>query len=230
MKIPMELFDTLLAAMLPERCLLCTERIQQPFCIDCMQLLPWIAIGCEICGAQLSEVGVCGRCQAQPPYYDNVIIPFQYRSPIAEQIQRLKYNRKLRYASPLAAMILQRVWKSPQPPPQVLIPMPLHRHRLRQRGFNQALEIAKPIGNQLGIEVNYSLLARIKNTASQTGLNVKQRHKNVRGAFQVMRPITMKHVALIDDVVTSGNTVNTAARALKRAGVKTVSVWAVART
>ena len=219
-----------LNALVPERCPVCAVRANRGFCADCRQLLPWIMTGCEICGAELPEVGVCGDCQARRPHYDHAVIPFKYRAPVAEQIQTLKYHRQLRHADTLGAMICGRVWKESCPMPDVLIPVPLHPRRLRQRGFNQALEIARRIGGELGVEVRHSSLARIKNTVSQTGLGERQRRRNVKGAFHAAAAIRHAHVALVDDVVTSGSTADAAARALKRAGVETVSVWAAAKT
>ena len=221
----MLLFD----ALLPKRCPLCAARVNRGFCADCLELLPWIMTGCEICGTELLEAGVCGGCQSRRPYYDHAVIPFKYREPVSGQIQLLKYNDQLRYATSLGAMICRRVWKDPTPAPDLLIPVPLHRARLRQRGFNQALEIARRIGAELGVEVSHSLLERIKNTVSQTGLGKRQRRSNVKGAFKALALIQHAHVALVDDVVTSGSTVNAAARALKRAGVERVSVWAAAK-
>ena len=224
-----------LGALLPKRCALCAARTPLAFCADCRQLLPWIASGCEICGAALfEEAGVCGRCQSKRPHYDHAVIPFGYRAPVSSQIQALKYHAQLRCAASLAAMIAVRAWKDPRATPDVLVPVPLHRNRLRQRGFNQSLEIARRLGAELGLEVRHSLLARIKNTVPQTALGKAERRRNVKGAFQaapapVAAPIPA-HVALVDDVVTSGSTVNAAARALKAAGVQTVSVWAAAKT
>lgn len=220
----------MLDALLPQRCPLCAARGHRGFCADCRGLLPWILIGCEICGVELPEAGVCGNCQTRRPYYDYAVIPFKYRAPVSEQIQTLKYHNQLRHAASLAAVICARAWKEPRQMPEALIPIPLHRKRLRQRGFNQALEIARSVGAELGIRVCHSLLVRNKNTASQTNLGEAERRRNVKGAFEAAGALGYAHVALVDDVVTSGNTVNTAARALKRAGVKTVGVWAAARS
>ncbi len=220
----------LLNALVPERCPVCAVRASPGFCGDCRRLLPWIMTGCEVCGTELYEVGVCGGCQSRRPHYDHAVIPFKYRAPVSDHIQTLKYNRQLRHAGSLGAMICRQVWKDQSPAPDLLIPVPLHPRRLRQRGFNQALEIARRIGAELGIDVSHSALARIKNTVSQTGLGERQRRRNVKGAFQAPAPIRHAHVALVDDVVTSGSTANAAARELKRAGVEMVSVWAAAKT
>ncbi|MGR3984006.1 MAG: ComF family protein [Gammaproteobacteria bacterium] len=215
-------------ALLPRRCPLCAARAECGFCDDCRRLLPWIIAACEICGAELPESGVCGRCQAPPPEYEHAVIPFQYGEPVAGQIRMLKYHDQLGHAGALGAMLSRHARPGSPPRPDVLMPVPLHRKRLRRRGFNQALEIARQVGRDLGIEVSHRELRRIKNTVPQVGLGHAARRDNVKGAFRAAR-IRHAHVGLVDDVVTSGSTVNAAARALKRAGVETVSVWAVAR-
>lgn len=223
-----------LNALLPPRCALCRARAGHGFCDDCRPLLPWILAACEVCGAPLPEAaiadaGVCGACQKRRPHYDHALIPFRYGAPVAGQIQSLKYHRQLRFAVGLGAMICARAWKDPRPPPDVLVPVPLHRRRLRARGFNQSLEIARRVGAELGIEVRYEMLARIRHTAPQTSLSRAERQRNVQGAFRAATAVPA-HVALIDDVVTSGSTANAAARELKRAGARMVSIWAAART
>lgn len=223
----MPIITALLDALLPRRCPICATRANG-FCTDCRDLLPWIMIACEVCGAELHEVGICGACQKNPPNYDHAVIPFRYRAPVSEQIQTLKYHRQLRNVGALGAAIGRRAWHS-RIAPQVIIPVPLHPRRLRQRGFNQALEIARQIGKQLDIEVQHRPLARVKYTVPQVGLDARARRNNVRDAFQAVAPIAYSHVALVDDVVTSGSTINAAARALKKAGVERVSVWAAAK-
>jgi len=223
-----------LDALLPARCALCQARAGHGFCDDCRPLLPWILAACEVCGqalpeAAIADAGVCGACQKRRPHYDHALIPFQYGAPVAGQIQALKYHRQLRFAAGLGAMICARAWKDPRPPPQVLVPVPLHRRRLRARGFNQSLEIARRVGAELGIEVSHKMLARIRHTAPQTALSRSERRRNVQGAFSAAAGVP-SHVALIDDVVTSGSTANAAARELKRAGARWVSIWAAART
>ncbi len=222
-------FGAILDALVPARCPVCTAR-SRGICTHCRELLPWITVGCEICGTALYEVGVCGGCQTRRPRYDHSVIPLHYRAPVSEHIQTLKYHRQLNHADSLGALICRRVWQTQTPLPDLLIPVPLHPRRLRERGYNQALEITRRIATELDIEVDYSSLARIKNTIPQVGLGGRARRRNVRGAFQTVAPIRGAHVALVDDVVTSGSTVNAAAHALKQSGVTTVSVWAAAKT
>ena len=219
-------------ALIPKRCQLCATPNRHGICVDCHGLLPWIGVGCEVCGTPLPEAGVCGDCQRQPRHYERGLIPFRYESPIASHIHHLKYNQQLRYADFLGAMMCQQIWQDAGVLPEIIIPVPLHPRRLRQRGFNQALEIARRIGEELGLEVDYTSLLRVKDTVAQVGLSGAARRQNVRGAFRVRNQAAVRgtHVALVDDVVTSGSTVTAAAHALKRAGVTRVSVWAAAKT
>ncbi len=115
------------------------------------------------------------------------------------------------------------------PLPELIIPVPLHHARYRSRGFNQAIEISRPLSATLKIPMDNHAVKRIINTSSQSELHAKERHKNIRGAFQVKKAINAKHIAIIDDVITTGSTVTELAKVLKRAGVKRVDVWSFAR-
>lgn len=135
----------------------------------------------------------------------------------------------------MGKMLSLWVVKNPAQWPDTIVPMPLHRKRIVQRGFNQATEIARVLNKQLGIAIDQTLLKRVKNTVTQTGLNEKMRQQNMRKAFigkvcVGKNPDSYRHVALLDDVVTSGNTVNAAAKTLIDTGVERVSVWAIAKT
>ncbi len=220
---------------MPEKCALCRCVSNLGFCINCQKLLPWTECACEICSIHLSEAGVCGHCQAHRPVYQDSIIPFRYKSPISDQIQALKYSNQLSYAVAMGKMLSLWVVKNPAQWPDTIVPMPLHRKRIVQRGFNQATEIARVLNKQLGIAIDQTLLKRVKNTVTQTGLNEKMRQQNMRKAFigkvcVGKNPDSYRHVALLDDVVTSGNTVNAAAKTLIDTGVERVSVWAIAKT
>lgn len=113
--------------------------------------------------------------------------------------------------------------------PEVLVPVPLHRARLRERGFNQAVEIARPLARRLGLGLNLDSCERVRNTAEQTRLDAAARSKNLRGAFRVVRPFPYRHVAIVDDVLTTGNTVASLAGSLRAVGVEEVEVWSCAR-
>ncbi len=230
--------------LLPERCVLCRRISDLGFCITCQQLLPWTECACEVCGIHLHQPGICGRCQTRPPAYQDSTIPFRYAAPISEYIQALKYTEQLSYAGAIGKMLSLWIVKNSSQwhgsPPDTIVPIPLHRKRITQRGFNQATEIARVLNKQLGIPINHTLLKRVKNTTPQTGLNGKMRQHNMIKAFVGQahigetkaggNPSPHRHVALLDDVVTSGSTVRAAATALLDAGVERVSVWAIART
>lgn len=185
---------------------------------------------CEICSVHLNIPGICGRCQTNPPMYGHSIIPFRYQPPVSDHIKALKYSDQLHYAVSMAKMLSLWVMKNPSALPDTIIPIPLHRQRIRQRGFNQSSEISRIAGRILGVPTGHAIIKRVKNTVTQVGLSEKMRAKNVKNAFAVKNPGNHRHVALLDDVVTSGSTVNAAAASLIAAGVKRVSVWAVARS
>jgi ComF family protein len=130
----------------------------------------------------------------------------------------------------MAELLLAYIEQEMDEPPQLLIPVPLHPGRLRERGYNQALELARPLSRRLAIPLDYLSCRRTRPTQAQSELPMKERRKNVRGAFQVKGEIPARHVALIDDVVTTGSTVTELTRLLKRHGVRRVQVWTLART
>jgi ComF family protein len=203
--------------------------------MNCRKLLPWIACPCETCGAELHQPGICGGCLSRPPAFDCSIIPFGYQEPVASHIQQLKYAGRLHIANAFGEVLSDRIVKNCQELPDTIVAIPLHWRKICKRGFNQSTEIAKVASSILGIPLHYSLLRRTVNTMSQTGLSEKNRLANIRGAFCVSadyrrRCNTIRHVAVVDDVVTSGATVSEAARVLKQAGAGKVTVWAIAKT
>lgn len=177
------------------------------------------------------DVILCGQCQQKPPPFERTIAPLIYQHPVADLIAGLKFHAKLQYGRMLATLLLGKILDSARTEmPQLLIPVPLHRKRLRERGYNQAVELARPLGRQLDIPLDLSSCRRVRATSSQSALHIKERRSNVRGAFQLAKEIAADHVALLDDVVTTGSTVAELARVLRRSGVKRVDVWALART
>lgn len=170
---------------------------------------------------------VCGACLTHPPAYDRTIAALSYRFPADGLIQALKYRSQLPLARLFAELLGQAVSRAPRP--DVLIPMPLHPDRARQRGFNQATEIAKSLAKDLDIALDTASLSRTRNTMAQAALPLDQRHGNVKGAFTCAASVEALHVAVLDDVMTSGATLNEAALALKKAGAAEVSLWVVAR-
>ncbi len=169
----------------------------------------------------------CAGCWRRPGFIDGSCIPFAYAYPVDRLIIGLKFNGDLTAAAELAGLLLPRV--AEQPRPDCLIPVPLHPNRLSKRGYNQALEIARPIAAKLNLPIDCSSSVRVRPTATQVGMDARSRRRNVRRVFAVRATVPGSHIAIIDDVVTTGSTVQELARALKRAGVERVQVWAIAR-
>lgn len=164
----------------------------------------------------------------KPPAFDDSVAAFDYGFPVDVLIQQFKYSQQLALAPWFAERLLERL--SGMPMPEAALAMPLSRARLRERGFNQSLEIAKPLCRALGVVLKPHACERIRDTESQTRLPWKERAKNVRGAFACHENFAHKHVAIIDDVMTSGASVNELAKTLKKSGAIRVSLWVIART
>jgi ComF family protein len=221
----------LLAWIYPGYCQLCGLRTLDGcgLCPGCLESLPRTAAACPRCAAPVGEnVSLCGRCQQEPPAFQAAVAPFAYRPPLDRLIVGLKFHGRLHVSRSLG-LLLARELAGCAELPEVIMPIPLHRSRLRERGYNQALEIARATGKALALPVDGSSLVRVRATAPQTELPRALRRRNVRGAFALAKPVGRRRVALLDDVMTSGATANEAALTLLRAGVERVSVWAVAR-
>jgi len=175
---------------------------------------------------------ICGQCQRRPPAFDRVVPAYLYRPPLTKRIQDIKFAKKFEYLE-AAGFALTREIQRHDLHADMLIPIPLHRQRLKQRGFDQTLEIARVVSRELKIPLNQHGLRRLRPTLAQTTLAPADRARNVRGAFECQRSLADKiaaqNVALIDDVLTTGATCNEAALSLKHAGAGQVSVWVLAR-
>lgn len=209
-------------------CLLCgNPALESNICAGCRADLPWLdANQCSRCAHPLSVPGLCGRCIAEPPHYDRVIAACRYAFPLDSLIQSYKYSGRLVAGAALASLLANRV----QQRPDLIVPVPLTAQRLRERGFNQALELARVLGQQLRAPVNAQLCVKTRDTAPQTRLPWKERRKNIRGAFVVEGGVAGCHVAVVDDVLTTGATLSELARNLKRAGAASVTGYVIART
>ncbi len=173
---------------------------------------------------------ICGACIQQAPPFTRTVCPLQYQFPVDRLVQAFKFNRQLAAGRVLSHLMCEYMGSEGFTFPDMLIPVPLHNVRMRQRGFNQACELGTYIGRVFGIPLLITALRRHRNTQAQSGLSRKQRRQNVRGAFYwhgAIKPA--RHVALIDDVMTTGTTVTECARVLKKAGAKRVDVWVAAR-
>ena len=209
-------------------CLLC--GIPAPefnICAGCRADLPWLdANHCSSCAHPLPTPGLCGRCISEPPHYDNVVAACRYAFPLDGLIQAYKYSGRLAAGTALASLLAGRVLRRPD----LIVPIPLTAQRLRERGFNQALELARVLGLHMGVPVHAQLCVKTRDTLPQTRLPWKERRKNIRGAFVVEGGVAGCHVAVVDDVLTTGATLSELARNLKRAGAATVTGYVIART
>ena len=222
--------------ILPPSCVLCGERGQAPIldlCRPCAQDLSLNLHACHQCAAPLAgpvaDALICGRCLRQPPRFDRAFVPFRYTYPLDQLIRAFKYRGILSYGRVLGSLLAERLSARQMPTPELIVPVPLYPSRQRERGFNQASELARPISQSLNVPFDERLCRRIRATADQTELDARSRRRNVRRAFEVTGKIGLRHVAVLDDVLTTGSTANEVTRVLKRAGVETVEIWAVAR-
>ncbi len=214
----------------PARCALCGERVPDGggLCAGCRADMPRAAAGCECCGTPLPVAGRCGRCLVKPPVFDAVHSLYLYEQPVIHLIHALKFDAKLHLARTLGGLLADHIATLPGARPEKLLPVPLHPRRLRERGYNQALELARPLAKQLGIAVDFTSCKKIRYVAPQATLSADQRRKNIRGAFSVNGAINARHVAIVDDVMTTGATAAELARTLKKAGIARVDVWVCA--
>ncbi len=220
----------LVHSILPQDCLLCgAPNASEGLCTSCRTALPWFDLPhCPRCSLPTPGGEVCGHCLRHPPSTDRTIAAFRYDFPLDALIQGLKYGQQLNIILPLAAALAQRAEAAPRP--DLLIAMPLHPLRLRERGFNQALELAKVVARRLDIPLLPKGAERIRATAPQVGLPWKERAGNLRNAFACTVDLTGKHIAILDDVMTTGASLNELGRALRRQGAREISAWTVART
>lgn len=214
----------------PSACLLCEHQtnLSGALCPDCLNSLVRIKNACARCGNCLADTTLCGNCIRTPPFFDSTVSVYAYRYPVTDLIQALKYKQKLIVARELGLRLAQKIKHKNRLLPDCIIPIPLHRRRFLGRGFNQAHEISRVLASQLQLPIDNDLIRRARPTRPQFELSAEQRHKNVTGAFELLRSPDYKTVAIVDDIVTTGATVNEVAKLLKRAGVLTVEVWACA--
>lgn len=219
--------------LFPGNCLLCAARTPagQPLCAGCAAALPRITAACPRCAASLTDAGTtaCGACQQHRLHFDTTQALFRYQPPIDRLIQNLKYHRQLSLARVLGNLLAEHLQACAVPRPDMLVPVPLHRTRLRERGSNQSLELARVVARRFDLPLTTHAVRRVRATPPQTTLTSNERRRNVRNAFHTTVDFSGKTVAIVDDVMTSGHTVNALARCLRRAGATNVAVWVAAR-
>lgn len=206
--------------------------------------LPHNTIYCSLCAKPLSyqddSVNICDDCNAKPPLFERCITPLQYAGTAAFLIKGLKYHGQLAYGRVLGDILAARLAEESSlfsstfesaiaPRPECIIPMPLHSNKLKYRGFNQAKEIAQATAKMLRLPIQLNSCIKVKDTPSQVGLTREQRILNVSGAFTVIGTMP-SCIAVVDDVITTGSTMNELAKVLKKEGAQYVYAWAIART
>lgn len=198
-------------------------------CAGCRADLPWHrAPRCPQCALPTPDGQRCGACLRQPPAFDRTHAALVYAFPADRMIPRLKYQGRLALAPALGTCLADALADVPRP--DRLVPMPLHPARLRERGFNHARELARPVARTLGIPLDATLCTRVRDTPPQQGLAHAARRRNVRGAFACSADLSGLRIAVVDDVMTTGTSLDELASALKRAGAAEVQCWVVART
>ncbi|KKN07417.1 hypothetical protein LCGC14_1067080 [marine sediment metagenome] len=220
----------LYSKVFPIPCLLCglpTEK--EALCDGCINDLPTLQHACHLCSTPLSKGQICGRCLISPPIQQQSLSLFIYDSNVKRCISAFKYHQQIHLAKIFATLFIKQHKLDSTTLPDCIIPIPLHPKRLAERGYNQSALFCQQLSQQLHIATHSNYLTRIKNTSSQASLNAKQRRKNMRDAFEVSCEGLPEHVALVDDVMTSGATCSAAANELKKSGVKHIEVWTIAR-
>lgn len=231
------MFKKLEQWLFPYRCCFCEVHTTsaQDLCSECKLALPWIEDRCYKCGLYLTS-GLdsidCERCRELPSKFDRLCALFSYQPPITKLVMGLKFGKKLAYGRIMGELLAEQVvtqWYQNLTLPEAVIPVPLHDMRLRTRGFNQALELLWPLHKQIEIPVLLDACIRVRKTTAQSQLDKTRRKRNLKSAFQVVKPIPFEHIAVMDDVVTTGSTVNALTHVLKEAGVTTVDIWCICR-
>ncbi|MNM92232.1 DNA utilization protein GntX [compost metagenome] len=218
------------AWLFPPRCLVCAEPgvTGRDLCVACGAGLPRPVASCRGCALPLvvaDDDQRCGACRQHTSPLDEVRAAFIYAAPVDGLLRRFKFHQDLAAGRLLAS--LMQAWLADAERPAALIPVPLHASRLRQRGYDQALELARPLSCALGVPL-WQGLQRVRATAPQSELDATARRRNLRSAFAVQAPVPA-HVVLVDDVMTTGATLHAAAKTLRRAGALRVDAWVCAR-
>lgn len=204
-------------------CFICRGAARATLCESCDADLPRLRQPlCPRCSLESPAGAVCGRCLSQPPHFDATVAALGYAFPADALVHALKFRGELALAPLLSALLKERIREKAD----CIVPVPLSAQRLRERGYNQAVEIARHLGGRLEVES----CARERDAPPQAGLDREARRRNVRGAFRCNRSFAGERVAVVDDVMTTGATLDELARALKAAGAATVSNWVVCRT
>jgi ComF family protein len=221
---------------LPSQCLLCRSWQPGSICKACLQHWRISKPRCTRCAIDLPAgwpSDVCSLCEDQSPEFDRAIAAVDYTAPWSPLLARLKFQGDTALARPLASLLAQAV--APRMGlVSAVLPVPLSRQRLAERGYNQSWLIARQLSRQLGVEARHDLLERTRHTSRMMTLTAEERQAHIRGAFQLTpkgrQVLSGRDVAVVDDVMTTGATLNALSQTLLDGGVRSVSVWVVART
>ncbi|HRH91417.1 MAG TPA: hypothetical protein PLW01_05825, partial [Agitococcus sp.] len=198
------------------------------FCLACYQDLPHLTRPCLYCGLPLNEDNLC-TCHPEDWPFIACLSAFEYQFPINKLIGQYKNQARLSLCQSFAQSLAAQIKKQKQPLPELLLPVPLSPEKLAKRGFNQSLELAKDLGKILSIPVDYHLLQTVGQGKSQKQLNRRQRQAMNTEQFYLTNKIQQTHIAIIDDVITTGATVKTIAQILQKQGVTHIQAWSIAR-
>jgi ComF family protein len=208
-------------------CLLCLDNAgMRPLCEPCGRLVPRAGPACPGCARPLPVPGGCGRCLRRRPV-DALLAAFDYRFPLDRLVHRFKFAGDLAVGDFLGSALAASA--GDQPRPDLILPSPASEARLRERGFNPAAVLAQRVARELGVPWHPALLRKVRHTPPQTGLARRSRERNLRGAFQC-GDVSGLRVGVVDDVATTGATLEALARVLRLSGASRVEGWVVART
>ncbi len=224
----------LLHWLMPPNCLLCEQSTADSthlFCSQCDLEAHLRTSYCQFCGQSFaSGLDYCGRCLSQPAQYDSCFCPFDFSGAMQQLIWRFKYQQQAYLAKPLAHILCAQIDQSTILLPEAVVGVPSHSKTVRRRGYNQSYLLAHHISKILGIPHIHGSLHKIKQTKRQANLNLKQRQTNLRGSFKIVKPLQVQSLVIVDDVITSGATMNEISKIIKKNGVDYVQAWGLAHT
>jgi ComF family protein len=222
-------WQSLLDLIYPPRCPGC-GRIGSTFCDACRAQVEYVLQPvCRRCGVPLLQEGLCQRCRTLPSSLDGILAVAVFADPIRQAIHALKYENNTTLARPLGKMMVDAWQRSSLPVTDLVVPVPLHTRRQAERGYNQSSLLARVVSRGLGLPVDDRTLVRLRATPPQVGLSRTERHHNVEGAFACLGPLHGKTVLVVDDVCTTGATLEACAVALRARGATGVWAFTLAR-
>lgn len=219
-----------LSLLAPERCAFCgAAEAADGVCPGCHADLPWNACCCPGCAQPLPAAARCAKCLRRAPSFDAAWTAFVHLEPVRQRVHRFKYGAAFDQGRLLGRLMAQRLAQRPTPLPALVIPVPLPWMKQYRRGYNQSLELARTLGSVLRLNVDPEAARLLRTPREQIGQTAAQRRRNLRGAFGIERDLSGLHVALLDDVMTTGATLDALARAARKAGAARIEAWALAR-